>query len=333
MTLDLRFLRWAAGTVVPRRIGAFVRLLAVGLLCAGLAGCGASFDPPTLLSKLRLLALQAEPVNPAAGDATTITPLVYSPSSATEALAWSWSWCPLLGQPNDGYLCPISYDDASALLAAAGVTAPVPAFDLGADPTASLTNPFPPEVLAALCADGFDGQPIDCTNGFPVRVSVRVSQGAATQLGTTVVRLPVTGGAVSNANPVPGALSVDLASGTAALDDAGSVQVPRLQDDVLHVALDDGQAETYQGPGPEGATAPLRETLLVSWFAELGDFHDARTLFIDGVESLADATADKWKPPAVREDPRPTARLIVVVRDDRGGVGWSSATASLEPTP
>jgi hypothetical protein len=333
MTLDTRFLRWAAGTVVPRRISTFVRLLAVGLLCAGLAGCGADFDPPTLLSKLRLLALRAEPVNPAEGQATTLTPLVYSPSSVTEALDWSWSWCPLLGQANDGYLCPISYDDASALLAAAGVTAPVPAFELGADPTASLTNPFPPQVLAALCADGFDGQPVDCANGFPTRVSVRVSQGAATQLGTTVVRLPVTDGAVSNANPIPGALSVDLGSGTAALGDLGSVQVPRLADNALHVALDDSQAETYPGTGPGGGAVTLRETLLVSWFAELGDFHDARTLFIDGVESLADATTDTWKPPPVREDARPTSRLIVVVRDDRGGVGWSSATASLEPTP
>jgi hypothetical protein len=109
--------------------------------------------------------------------------------------------------------------------------------------------------------------------------------------------------------------------------------VPRLQDGVLHVAIDDSQAETYVGTGFDGGTATLRETLLVSWFAELGDLHGTRTLFIDGVESLADAATDKWTPPAVREDARPTSRLIVVVRDDRGGVGWSSAAASLEPTP
>jgi hypothetical protein len=331
MNRDTRFLRWAVGTVVARRAGAFVELLALGLLAAGLAGCGASFDSPTLLAKLRLLALQAAPVNPAQGEATTITPLVYSPSDAAPEFAWSW--CPLLGQPNDGYLCPISYDDASARLAAAGVTAPVPAFDLGAAPTASFSNPFPPDVLAALCAGGFDEQPLDCTNGFPIRVSVRVTQGPATQLGTTVVRLPIAAGAVSNANPLPGALSVDLASGTAVLDAAGSVRVPRLQDDLLHLAIDDSQAETYVGTGLDGGTATLRETLLFSWFAELGDFHDARTLFIDAVESLPDATTNKWKPPAVRQDGRPTSRLIVVVRDDRGGVGWTSATVSLEPTP
>ncbi|HLK91338.1 MAG TPA: hypothetical protein VKZ18_15680 [Polyangia bacterium] len=319
---------------MARRATTFVTLLVVGLLAAaGLGGCGASFDSPTLLTKLRLLALQAEPVNPAEGDTTTLTPLVYSPSAATDALQFSWSWCPVLGQANDGYVCPISFGDASAMLAAAGATMPLPGFDLGADPTATFTNPFPPEVLAALCAGGFDGQPVDCTGGFPIRVSVTVTQGTARQLGTTVVRLPIAAGAPSNANPVPGALSVDLASGNAVLDDAGSVQVPRLQDDVLHVALDDSQAETYVGAGLDGGTATLRETLLVSWFAELGDFHDTRTLFIDGAVTLADATTNKWKPPAVREDARPTSRVIVVVRDDRGGVGWTGATASLEPTP
>jgi hypothetical protein len=333
MTLDHRFLCFATRTALVNRAATLAALLTLALLAAGLGGCGANFDSPTLLSKLRLLALQAQPVNPATGDATTITPLVYSPSAATAALEFSWSWCPLLGQANDGYVCPISHDDASALLAASGVTAPLPDFDLGAAPTASFTNRFPPEVLAALCADGFDGEPVDCTNGFPIRVSVRVTQGAATQVGTTVVRLPLAAGAASNANPAPGALSVDLPAGTAVLDDAGTVIVPRLQDNVLHVALDDSQAETYVGAGLDGGTATLRETLLVSWFAELGDFHDGRTLFIDGVESLADASTDKWKPPAAREDARPSSRVIVVVRDDRGGVGWTSATAALEPTP
>lgn len=331
MTLDLRFLCWAARTVFVRAAASAVTLLALGLLAAGLAGCGASFDSPTLLTKLRLLALQAEPVNPAAGETTTITPLVYSPTDAP--LELGWSWCPLVGQPNDGYVCPIAHEDAAAMLAGAGVAAPLPDYDLGAGPTVSFTNPFAPDLLAALCAAGFDGQTLDCKNGFPIRVSVRLTQGAETVLGTTVVRLPIEAGAVSNSNPVPGALSVDLASGTEVLDQAGSVQVPRLRDNLLHVAIDDGQSETYLGPGPDGAPGPLRETLLFSWFGELGDFDNARTLFIDGASSLADQTADKWNPPATRVDARSTSRLIVVVRDNRGGVGWTGATASLEATP
>ena len=188
-------------------------------------------------------------------------------------------------------------------------------------------------MLAALCAAGFDGQALDCRNGFPIRVSVRVTQGPATQLGTTVVSLPIAAGAVSNANPVPGALSVDLAAGTQVLDDAGSVQVPRLQDSLLHVAIDDGQAETYVGRGLDGGTATLRETLLFSWFAELGGFHDpGRCSSTASRASPTPAPTSGIRPPRART-PAPTSRLIVVVRDDRGGVGWTTATASLEPTP
>ena len=138
------------------------------------------------------------------------------------------------------------------MLAAAGVTAPLPAFDLGAGPVASFTNPFSPEVLATLCGAGLDGQAVDCKGGFPIRVSVRVAQGTETQRGTTVIRLPVTAGAVSNANPVPGALTVDLPSGTQPLDDAGSVQVPRLKDSLLRVAIDDGQAQAYTDTDASG---------------------------------------------------------------------------------
>ncbi|HVY38067.1 MAG TPA: hypothetical protein VHM31_09030 [Polyangia bacterium] len=331
MTIDRHFLVWAARTALAGRGTTFVARIALGLLVAGLAGCGADFESPSHLSKLRLLALQAAPVNPAAGETTTITPLVYSPSDAP--LDFAWSWCPLLGQPNDGYVCPISRDAADAMLAAAGATAPLPAFDLGGGPGASFTNPFPPALLAAVCAAGFDGQAVDCDGGFPIRVSVRVAQGAETQQGTMVVRLPIADGAVSNANPVPGALSVDLPSGTQALDDAGTVRVPRLQDSLLHVAVDAGQAQAYSGTGTGGETTTLRETLLFSWFAELSGLDNHRTLFIDGVNTLDGAAADKWKPPATRDDPRQTSRLFVVVRDDRGGVGWTSATVSLETTP
>ena len=124
-----------------------------------------------------------------------------------------------------------------------------------------------------------------------------------------------------------------MPSGTQALDDAGTVQVPRLHDNLLHVAVDEDQAQTYTAIDAGGRASTQRETLLFTWFAELDGLDNHRTLFIDGVDTLDGAAADKWKPPATRDDDRSTSRLIVVVRDDRGGVGWTSATASLEPTP
>ena len=79
MNLDRHFLCWALKTVMVRGAGSLAALVAIGLLAAGLGGCGASFDSPSLLSKLRLLALQAEPVNPAEGGTTTHHPAHLQP--------------------------------------------------------------------------------------------------------------------------------------------------------------------------------------------------------------------------------------------------------------
>lgn len=305
--------------------------LSATLAAVAFAGCGADFDPAARLSKLRALAVQAEPVNPAEGQSTTLTPLVYAP--AADALSFAWSWCPLLGRSEDGYTCPVSYAEASALVAGAGVTTPLPSFDLGNNPTATWSNPFPASLLASLCADGFAESQIDCKHGFPVRVFVQITQGSATQVATAVLRLPVGDNDTSNANPVIGALSAELPGGEMVLDDKGSVVLPRIKDNVLRVAVDESAAETYAEPGATGAPGDHRETLLFSWFSELGDIDAARKLFIDGADTLADSSRNKFRPPATRVDARGTSKIFVVVRDDRGGVAWTSATASLEVTP
>jgi len=330
------FVLCAACAVTRSFARSVLALVGFALLLAGAGlGCGNDFESRAHLSKLRLLALQTDPVNPAEGESTTITPLVYAPS--TEALSFSWSWCPLLGKSDEGYTCAISYAEAEALASAAGVTSPLPSFDLGSAATASFKNVFPATVLAGLCEAGVQGQKVDCKQGFPVRVTVRVVQGdaltGATQTGTTVLRLPTVPGAVSNANPVLDGMSVELAAGVVPLDATGSVQVPRARDSKLHVTVDEAEAETYVGPDADGKVTTQKETLLFSWFAELGDLHDERTLFIDGANTLADEASDKWKPPATREEARGLSRLIVVVRDDRGGVNWTTAAASLEATP
>jgi hypothetical protein len=296
-----------------------------------LAGCGADFEPAARLSKLRVLALQAEPVNPAEGQSTTLTPLVYSPSDG--ALSFAWSWCPLLGQADDGYTCPVSYAEVSAMVAGAGVTTPLPSFDLGSNPTATWSNPFPASVLATLCADGFNDTKLDCRHGFPVRVFVNITQGSSTQVATTVLRLPLIDNATSNANPAVGALRAELVAGDMVLDDAGSVVLPRIKDSVLRVAMEESAAETYVEADGAGGPGDRRETLLFSWFSELGDIDASRTLFIDGADTLADSSRNKLRPPASRVDGRGTSKIFVVVRDDRGGVAWTSATASLEATP
>jgi hypothetical protein len=76
-----------------------------------------------------------------------------------------------------------------------------------------------------------------------------------------------------------------------------------------------------------------REHLTLSWFVETGDTRLERTSFLDGFTTLENAGKNKWTPQTRKKYDHDTSKLIVVIRDDRNGVGWSSGTVQLEPTP
>jgi hypothetical protein len=48
---------------------------------------------------------------------------------------------------------------------------------------------------------------------------------------------------------------------------------------------------------------------------------------------LERALTNKWEPASTKDYPRDTARVVVVIRDHRGGVGWRSAIVRLGETP
>jgi hypothetical protein len=80
-------------------------------------------------------------------------------------------------------------------------------------------------------------------------------------------------------------------------------------------------AESYAWYDPEArAVSSRRESLRVSWFASAGRFAEERT---GRSESEADVTFSEnaWRAPASG-----VVRIWVVLRDDRGGVGWQSYT-------
>ena len=66
--------------------------------------------------------------------------------------------------------------DQVAMLEQPGLT--LPPFDLGTEPTATLTHAVDPALLAALCEGSAAGLPMlpDCEGGFPVQIKVTVSQ-------------------------------------------------------------------------------------------------------------------------------------------------------------
>ncbi len=74
----------------------------------------------------------------------------------------------------------------------------------------------------------------------------------------------------------------------------------------------------YLDPG-QGAVVDRHESIRVSWFANAGDFQHDRTGRSEAEASQTD-TENEWTAPSTPGE----VFLWVVIRDDRGGVGWES---------
>jgi hypothetical protein len=140
-----------------------------------LLGCGNNnFNTPQLLKTPRVLAIQAEPPQPSFGTSTTLRALVYQPpvhsdaatcAGVDSAAQYQWSWCPVPTSSSDGYKCHLQQAELDALAQQLGLDqAPQldPAtgeVDLGSGETATLTNPFPAQILDGLCTGAIDLSP------------------------------------------------------------------------------------------------------------------------------------------------------------------------------
>ncbi len=142
---------------LPRHVG--LRLLLAAAL-APIVGCqDPDFNRPELLERPRILAMQAEPPQPAFGAATTLRALIYEPPATTDASTcegvppgptYAWEWCPVPTSSANGFACPVDQLQLDALFVALGL-GPAPRLFLGNGETATLTNPFPAALLNGIC--------------------------------------------------------------------------------------------------------------------------------------------------------------------------------------
>jgi hypothetical protein len=230
---------------------AFVSALTVLLGCSN-----NSFNTPQLLTTPRVLAIQAEPPQPNFGSSTTLRALIYLPPVHSDASTcagvdiaaqYQWSWCPVPASSSDGYQCHLQQADVDAFARQLGL-AEVPQLDpatgeidLGTGETATLTNPFPAQILDGICTGAInlfprpdagtssanpDGGPIsmfDCDQdqsgqprfGYPVTVTLRYTPpcGSPPQdnFGPTLttvftVLLPRDDSTPGNQNPIVGGI-------------------------------------------------------------------------------------------------------------------------------
>jgi hypothetical protein len=304
-------------------------LLAPAALTVTAACNGSDFTPISRLEKLRVLAVRAEPVNPAEGATTTLESLVYvTPSQPASASTYAWTWCPILGNSADGYTCPFTDAEVAMLATQLGATKAPPPLAFSTEEKPTFENVFPAASLATVCANGFGDFKLDCENGYPIRVKVTVTNGGESVVATAVVRLPIDA-TPSNVNPVIDGLELLLAGGAQTVDEAGTVELPRLVETVFHAKVDDAQSESFMGKDDSGEPATVRERLVLSWYSEMGDLESTQTAYIPGKSEIVRLTDNKIEARTKEDDPADTSRVIVVLRDNRGGVSWTTGVVQL----
>jgi hypothetical protein len=86
----------------------------------------------------------------------------------------------------------------------------------------------------------------------------------------------------------------------------------------------------------------VQEIIALKWYVEGGELDDGNANDAGDTGYNPYATLPKpfstalemdWKTPKQADYARDRTRIVVVVRDDRGGVGWTQSAVTLEPQP
>jgi hypothetical protein len=316
----------------PRAARAGFGALALLVLAAS-AGCGQSFDPYNRINSLRVLAIRSEPVAPATGEMTKIDAKVYTLPG--HDVTYAWSWCPYATSP--GAACPISEDQASAL-AGVPITYTLPT---AADGSTTFTNAIPPAILTTLCAGMGNIAKPDCTDGFPIQLQLTVTTSDDSVQAVRPMRLRFRDTDQANTNPTVTGLFARV--GTPPLPQPfegdpppAMPTLPRHVETVINTVIPDGTSEKYMGKNNQNQPAQVYETLNLSWFVESGDTDHMRTAYVAGQIppiTLEDASKVKWTPAFKKDYASDTSKVIVIIRDDRNGQGWTEGSVTLEATP
>ena len=304
----------------------------LALLLLSSAGCTEDFDPYIRLKSLRVLAIAAHPPAPAPGEVSGFVPLLYLPAP-DPTLQLAWSWCPVAGTANDGYPCLVSEAELSALSQQAGLPPPPP-YDLGTGPTAKLQHLISPALLQQICvgSPGNMAAP-NCEGGFPIQIKLRVTTAAQSIEAVRTLRLRFDPSHEPNQNLAIQGLLAEIGGVDQPLTSAGDLLILRNEETTVKAVVSPEVSEEYTGKDNNLQVARLRERLIFTWFVESGDMDEGRTGYIDGLTPLDVATSNEWTPGLTRDFAPTTSRIIVVIRDNRGGVSWATGVVQLGEAP
>jgi hypothetical protein len=318
---------------------------ALGVVLA-LGACGELSDDEAVaseLDRLRVLAVRSEPADLRVGEAATLSALTFEPEQ--RELEYAWSWCPSRREIADGGACRIEEVDLRVAWDALNTGRELPPYDLGVGREAAFTNVFGADVLSPLCAalsageDDAEQVLLSCLLGLEVSVSlsVRSAEEVVTAVKGLVLLADEVDATERNQNPSPtGEFLVRDVRDDRLIED-GEPLVPE-QEYALRLVLDESVSEPFLPSALPGAAIGerRRETLVMSWFATDGSFPTGdlfgdgdgplgggggeRTTFVDGQNEFAALLENRWRLPRTPSSSETT--LVLVLRDERGGVGW-----------
>lgn len=135
-----------------------ILLLFAGAALALITGCPPDFSPYWKVDKLRVMAIQADPVVAKQGEPVTLSALVWAPDD--QHVEYDWSWCPMPTSADDGYECPLDAEDFDQFGGDNGGGADDAGdsgesdddiFDLGDDEEAIFISPLDAETVRGFC--------------------------------------------------------------------------------------------------------------------------------------------------------------------------------------
>ncbi len=179
--------------------------------------------------------------------------------------------------------------------------------------------------------------------GVPSAEAVRYNQGSRPNENPAIERLEIVGDVVRSIAPGIDAPRASVAAGSRVALRAVWAACPRqpVCGDGLCTAGENQSscpgdcrdapkgctgAESYLWPDPETRTVHgRREAITISWFSDRGVFADEQTGRTEDDADGVDAS-NVWTAPTERGP----VRLWIVLRDDRGGVGWGEYLVQVE---
>ncbi len=306
----------------------------VAALALALVGCGQTYDPPSLINKLRVLAIRADPPVMRATAPTTLEPLVVGAPDGAQ-LCYAWAFCPFAWPKDGNFRC---FDPrlqsalgtgSSAVVTPAAVfkalaEAPAVFADLGLEMPDNLPNgstdeapAFETYVLFKIATAESEGG--SCPSDVDAWLEQPCTDRSACLAGykrlefvskeEDVHQNPSLEGLTIGGVDWPEGVTPTLAWYRGDPDDTffgldkGALALePRWSDasrEIIGASIDPSKTE------------PDRESLLFSWFSTDGDYVKQRT--------YDEVPENTFLPPCKDDLP---LTVWVVVRDGRNGVDW-----------